>query len=265
MYFAGFPGSPGAPAYSKRVNRMETNYFEHYSASLQRTMPVKVYGHAGKPILYIPCQNGRPWDFENFGMAGALSAWIDGGRCRVFSVDTVDAETWSAQSGNPYLRIRFYERWIEYLTRELVPWIRSWSGWEGGVMVFGCSMGASHALNLYLRFPDIFDRCLALSGIYHASFCFGSYMDELVYRNSPADYMAQFPVDHPFMELYRQNRAVVCTGQGAWEEPWSTRYVDRLFRERGIPIWVDYWGYDVSHDWPWWFREADYFFPYLLD
>ena len=247
---------------------MESNYLEPYSEILQRIMPIKVYGHAGKPILFIPCQNGRPWDFEDFRMADALSSWIDSGRCRVFSVDTVDAETWSDKNGDPYHRIRLYERWIEYITRELVPLIRSWSGPEpGGIMVFGCSMGASHALNLYLRFPGIFDRCLALSGIYHASYCFGSYMDEVVYRNSPADYLAQFPTDHPFMELYRRNKAVVCTGQGPWEEQGlpSVHHLKSIFSRKGINGWVDLWGYDVCHDWPWWKKQIRYFLPFLLE
>ena len=250
---------------------METNYFDPYSDILQRVMPIKVYGHAGKPILYIPCQNGRFYDFENFGMAEAISAWIDRGHCMVFSVDTLDAESWSDREGDPWHRVRQHERWVEYITREAVPFIQYYTNlrndWAGfpGIMTFGCSMGASHALNLYLRFPDLFDRCLALSGIYHASYFFGDYMDDVLYRNSPADYMANFPADHPFIKLYNRHKAVVCTGQGDWEEPWSTRYLDQRFRELGIQIWVDYWGYDVNHDWPWWYKQANYFLPYLLE
>ena len=123
------------------------------------------------------------------------------------------------------------------------------NGWDGypGLMTFGCSMGATHALNLYLRFPDLFDRCLALSGVYNASFFLGDYMDDVVYRNSITDYMANFPEGHPFIEEYNRHKAVVCVGQGAWEEPWSTRELDRRFHELGINIWVDYWGHDVNH------------------
>ncbi len=249
---------------------MDIRSFDRFSERLQRNMPIRVYGYSGRPILFIPCQDGHAEDFENFRMTDVLAPWIDSGRCTVFSIDTVDAETWSDRRGDPYWRIRLHERWVEFITQELVPFI-----WEQvlpggrpegcGIMTFGCSMGATHALNLYLRFPDLFDRCLALSGIYHASFFIGDYMDEVVYRNSPADYMANFPADHPFVELYNRHKAVVCTGQGAWEEPWSTRRMDELFRERGIRAWVDYWGYDVNHDWPWWYKQTAYFLPYLLD
>ena len=250
---------------------METNYFEDYSPSLDRDMPLKVYGHAGKPILFIPCQDGRFFDFENFHLTDTFHDWLESGQCMVFAIDTIDAETWSDKGGDPYWRIRLHERWIEYITREVVPFIRDYTneknGWDGypGVMTFGCSMGATHALNLYLRFPDLFDRCLALSGVYNASFFLGDYMDDVVYRNSITDYMANFPEGHPFIEEYNRHKAVVCVGQGAWEEPWSTRELDRRFHELGINIWVDYWGHDVNHDWPWWYKQVPYYLPYLLE
>ena len=250
---------------------MERAYYERYSGGLGRNVTVQSWGSGGRPILYVPCQDGHAGDFEGFRMSEVLAPWIEAGRCRVFSIDTADAESWSDRNGDPYWRIRRHETWIEWITRELVPFIREQCGLparrEGGpgVMSFGCSLGASHALNLYLRFPDLFDRCLALSGMYHASFFFGDYMDEVVYANSPADYLTNMAPDHPFLAQYRRNRAVVCTGQGAWEEPWSPRALDRRFRELGIPVWVDYWGWDVNHDWPWWYRQAAYFLPYLLD
>ena len=45
---------------------MEVRYFKHYSSYLDRDMEFKVYGHAGKPVLFVPCQGGRFFDFENF-------------------------------------------------------------------------------------------------------------------------------------------------------------------------------------------------------
>ena len=249
---------------------MEINYIEFYSDTLSRPMPMKVWGHAGKPVLFIPCQDGRFFDFENFGLTDDFAPWIENGECMVFGIDTIDAETWSDKNGDPWRRIRLHERWIDYITREVVPFIRDWAnaknGWDGypGIMTFGCSMGATHALNLYLRFPDLFDRCMALSGVYNASFFLGDYMDEVVYRNSPTDYMANFPDEHPFIAEYNRHKAVVCVGTGAWEEPWSTQFLDQRFHELGIQIWVDYWGPDVNHDWPWWHRQVPYFLPYLL-
>ena len=47
---------------------METQYFKDYSPALGREMECKVYGHAGRPMLFIPCQDGRFFDFEDFHM-----------------------------------------------------------------------------------------------------------------------------------------------------------------------------------------------------
>ena len=32
-----------------------------------------------------------------------------------------------------------------------------------------------------------------------------------------------------------------------------------IMASRGISGWVDFWGYDVNHDWPWWRKQLPYF------
>ena len=103
---------------------METQYFKNYSSALNRDMECKVYGHKGRPVLFIPCQDGRFFDFENFKMTDAWRPWIDSGEVMVFAIDTVDAETWSNKRGDPGWRIWRYEQWIQYITDEMVPFIR---------------------------------------------------------------------------------------------------------------------------------------------
>jgi esterase/lipase superfamily enzyme len=250
---------------------METQYFKEYSPALGRDMECKVYGHAGRPVLFIPCQDGRFFDFEDFHMAEVWAPWIESGQVMVFSIDTIDQETWSAKDGDPYWRIRRHEQWVDYITQELVPGIRAMvcdrNGWDGypGVMAFGCSLGATHALNLYFRFPHLFDSLLALSGIYTAEYGFGDYMDELVYRNSPVHYLAGMPDDHPYIQAYNQHRGVVCVGQGPWEVPETTIQIRDICQAKGIQLWVDLWGHDVAHDWPWWYKQVPYFLPKLLE
>lgn len=250
---------------------MQTQYFKQYSPALGRDMECKVYGHAGRPVLFIPCQDGRFFDFENFHMTDTWAPWIESGRVMVFSIDTMDAETWSNKAGDPYWRARRHEQWIQYITDEMVPFMRdmanSCNGWTGfpGVMAFGCSLGATHAVNLYFRRPDLFDGLLALSGIYTASYGFDGYMDDVVYLNSPVDYLANMPVDHPFIQQYNQHKGVICVGQGAWELPETTHRIQEICQEKGIQLWVDFWGWDVNHDWPWWHKQVAYFLPYLLE
>ena len=198
---------------------METQYFKHYSPALGRDMECKIYGHAGRPVLFIPCQDGRFYDFENYKMTDVWGPWIESGQVMVIAIDTIDLETWSNKQGDPGWRSYRHEQWIQYITDEVVPFIRSVAndrnGWSGypGVMVFGCSLGATHAANLYFRRPDLFDRLLALSGIYTADYGFDGYMDERVYNNSPVHYLANMSADHPYISLYNSKKAVICVGQ----------------------------------------------------
>ena len=249
---------------------MHSQYFKAYSHCMGREMECKVYGHAGVPVLFIPCQDGRFFDFENYRMTDAWAPWIESGRVMVFSIDTVDAETWSDKNGDPYWRIRRYEQWIQFIVREMAPFIHDTvmaaNGWAScpGIIPFGCSLGATHALNLFLRFPDVFGGVLALSGIYTAEFGFGNYMDEVVYQNSPVHFLPNMPADHPHIRLYNESSAIVCASTGAWELPETTFALRDIFREKGINVWVDIWGSDCEHDWPWWYKQVAYFVPTLL-
>lgn len=245
---------------------MEIRYEKHWSSYLNREMEFKVYGHGGKSVLFIPCQGGRFFDFENFKMLDAWADWIESGRCRVFSMDCIDNEAWAAQGADNRWRIENHERWFHYITNELVPAIHYIACNNEPIMTFGCSMGAMHAANLYYRRPDLFDSCFAISGLYDNKLFFGDYCDDLVYNNCPCLYLKNMPQDHWYMELYRSQKSLIVCGQGAWEEPLleSTRWLDTVCCEKGIPTRFEYWGYDVNHDWPWWFKMVRVYLPWLL-
>jgi esterase/lipase superfamily enzyme len=55
------------------------NHEQHkwWSANLGRDMELRVYGHAGKPVMVFPCQEGRYFEYEDFGMVEALRPWIN--------------------------------------------------------------------------------------------------------------------------------------------------------------------------------------------
>ena len=57
---------------------------------------------------------------------------------------------------------------------------------------------------------------------------------------------------------------VLCSGQGPWEE-WNeeAKTVAANLKAAGVPVLLDLWGYDVSHDWPWWKKMVVYFLDRL--
>ena len=238
----------------------------HYSYHLGRDMTFEVYGYGGKPALVFPSQNGRPGDFNGFHMTDTIADRIERGEIQLFCVDSVDEETVSAVGGNPYDRIRRHEAWYQYIMEELVPLIRQENGSGQKLLSTGVSMGAYHAGNFFFRRPDVFDSVIALSGVYDTDGMYGDYHDELVYYNSPIQYLRNLPAGHPYFDLYAQCKIIICVGQGAWEAPLleSTRILDGVLREKGIAAWVDYWGFDVNHDWPWWQKQFPYFLSHIL-
>ncbi len=244
---------------------MEIRYFKEYSRELSRDMEFKVFGHGGRVCVAFPPQNGRFYDLENFRMVDAVAPWLEDGRVLFVCADGIDGETWSDTAGDPRRRLELHERWVRYITEELLPWSYGIGGAPGRAIATGCSMGAAHAANLFFRRPDKFGALISLSGIFDASFFFGDYMDDLVYENSPLHFLPNMPADHPYMDIYRRSQIILCSGQGAWDEEMvaQERRLEAVLREKDIPAWADYWGPDVSHDWPWWRRQLPYFFSRL--
>jgi esterase/lipase superfamily enzyme len=114
---------------------------------------------------------------------------------------------------------------------------------------------------------DLFQGTLSLSGLYRLDRPeFGLAGHELadVYFNSPLTYLANLS-DPWYLEQYAQRTIIVCAGQGAWDEESlaDTRHLSAICREKNIGAWIDVWGHDVNHDWPWWYKQMNYFLGHL--
>jgi esterase/lipase superfamily enzyme len=240
-----------------------------YSHALGHDLEYRVYsgdwGPSGQPIVAFPSMNGRVWDWENWGMVGAIAHEIESGRITLYCVDSVDWQSWTNQEAPLDHRARRHDAYDRYLVDELLPVMREEVGSET-VWATGCSMGAFHATNLFFRHPDLVDGVIAISGVYQPSRFLGSFSDDAVYFNSPLYYLPNLH-DQWYLDLYRQARLVFCVGQGAWEDDMvaDTRALQEVLASKGVPATFDYWGHDVNHDWPWWRQMLPYHLDRLLD
>jgi len=244
---------------------MNVEYHKWWSPNLGHEMEIKVYGHYGKPVIIFPCQGGRFYEFEDYGMVEACRWFIDDGKIKVFTVDSIDDQSWANQNAHPADRARRHEDYDRYIVQEVVPFVREHCGnIEQRLLTTGCSMGGYHAGNFFFRHPDVFDGLICLSGLFQLRMLIGDYCDDIVYFNSPLYYLANLS-DPWYLEQYRRSRIVVCTGQGAWEDLMvaDARSLKRILEEKNIPAWIDFWGYDVNHDWPWWRKQLPYFLSHL--
>ena len=182
----------------------------------------------------------------------------------------IDNETYANLGGDPRWRIERHEQWYHYMVDELVPYIKHLSGERNGfdqkIMTFGASMGAMHAANLFFRRPDLFDCVFAISGLYDSEEFFGGYMDDLLYQNTPCRYLNDMPGDHFYIDMYNHSKILIVVGQGAWEDSLkaSTAHLKQVCENKGIHARIEFWGYDVNHDWPWWYKMVEHYVPQLL-
>lgn len=243
---------------------MKKEYHRWFSPSLGKDMELYVYGHAGKPVLVFPSSGGSFYEFEDFGMVGAVERFIEDGRIILFTVGSADNESWLNTSVHPAERARRHNDYDAYIIQEVAPFIYNISG-RGDLLATGCSLGGYHAMNFFLRHPDVFNAVIALSGCYQLSYFVGDYCDDNVYFNSPLLYLPNCN-DPWFIDRYRNSQIIACCGRGAWEDEMihDTGELDRIFKAKAIPAWCDFWGTDVNHDWNWWRVQLPYFLDFVV-
>ncbi len=224
------------------------------------------YGHWGRPVLVFPSEQGRAYDYENNGMVDAVADLIDGGRVKLYCVDSFDAQTWSRAELPLEERARRHGAYESWIVDHVVPFVHADCGGPSDIATTGCSLGAFHAVNFALKRADLFPLAIGLSGNYDASAwnAWGERGDA-TYFNNPVDYVEHLGGDH--LDWLRSRLAIVLVvGQGAWEThptgalP-STRQLARQLQGKGIRCELDLWGHDVAHDWPWWQRQLAHHLP----
>ena len=244
---------------------MNIEYYKMWSSNLDQDMEFKVYGKTGRPILVFPTMGGRFFEFEDFGMKDACANLIEAGKFRFFTVDSVNSQSWANWDASPADRAKRHQDYDRYITQEIVPFIREQCGDPAlKITTSGCSMGGYHAGNFFFRHPDLFDGMISLSGIFQLKMFIDDFVNDDVYYNSPLLYLPDLK-DPWYIERYCHSNIIICVGQGAWEEPMieDAHAMQNVLDEKSIPAWVDFWGQDVNHDWPWWQKQLPYFLGFL--
>lgn len=237
-----------------------------HSKSVGDDIDLIVYGEKGYPVIVFQTQNSPATNYEDFGMVDELSSYINDGKIQLFSVGNIDAESWMATDKDKSKRSQRQEDYFKFVTDEMVPYVHERNNSELRPLTTGCALGATHAAIAVMRRPDLFQGCIALSGVYRTSFYYGDWMDSNLYLNDIIVSLRNLPQDHPYVNLYNHRQLVFCVGQGAWEDGIDDlRTLDSEFKRLGIQAWCDFWGFDVNHDWPWWKKQIQYFLPIVLE
>jgi esterase/lipase superfamily enzyme len=230
-------------------------YFQFFSQILQRNLHVLHFGDYGYPMIFFPTSHGRFTDLEDRGIIDSLRHHIDQGYLQVFCVETLDDEALLA-SGLSLTERR--DRWLtleRHWTEEFIPYMRH-EAQNDFVVAAGCSMGATHALNLTLRHPDLIRRCLAMAGPYDmcpVSSLFGGFdrweCERELYFINPIAYMANMTREHWLSQGGGQTEIKLLSAKEDMCLDDHLRLAEILGRN-GIPHHLEVW--DGGHDWPVW-------------
>ncbi len=231
---------------------MERQLSSWYSPALNKEMPVATYGHYGFALLLIPTAAADYLEYERFGLIESLRPFIDAGKVKVFSINSINTESWMNNEMEPRYKAIRHNQWNDYVYREVVPFIHTQSSQETPIIVSGASFGALHSANLFFKRPDIINGCIAMSGVYELTEYTRGYFDDDVYFNSPMHYMPNL-TDHTILEQIRQSRHIhLLSGSGDYEDPESARRFAGILYGKGIHYELDIWGNEWRHDWPTW-------------
>ena len=240
---------------------MKREIHSWHSPALNKTMEVAVYGHYGTALLLFPTAAADFLEYERFQLIDSVSRQINEGKVKVFSVNSINAESWLNQYMHPRHKAIRHQQFNEYIFNEVVPFIKNMTSQETPIIASGASFGALHAANLFFRRPDLINGVIAMSGDYNLSSYTKGYHDEDVYFNSPIQYLPNLNDEYYLPLIKKSGHIHIVTGSGEWEQPDASRRLSAVLNAKGIPHELDIWGQDIPHDWPSWRKML----PYYLD
>ena len=226
------------------TTEMQRDYIKEYSPSLGREMELLHFGHGGRPLLVFPTSMGRFYQWEDFGLVGAISDFIEAGAVQLVCVDSVDGESWYAKDRPPADRVRRHLQYEAYILNEILPRL------PGTAIACGTSFGALHAVLLAARHPSRVAGFIALSGAYDTAKFLNGYHDDNSYFTNLMAFLPGLNDEAYLGPLRGQHPKVIATGADDPNVEDSKR-LGALLRQQGVDVGLDIWP-GWAHDWPYW-------------
>ena len=215
-------------------------------------MPIVTYGNYGFSLLLIPTAAADYLEYERFQLIDHLAPYINSGKVKVFSVNSINTESWMNNDMQGEHKAIRHNQFNEYIYNEVIPFIKNSTSWDTPIITCGASFGTLHSMNLFLKRPDIINGVIAMSGVYNLMEYTKGFYDEQVYYNSPMHYIPNL-ADHGVLEqIRRSNHIHILTGSGDHEAPDAAKEFASVLYNKGITYELSVWGNEWTHDWPTW-------------
>src|SRR5438067_519749 len=96
-----------------------------FSPALNKEMPVAVYGDYGFALLLVPTAAADYLEYERFQMIDTIAPFIDAGRLKVFSINSINNESWLNNEMLPEHKAIRHNQFNQYVFNEVIPFVRA--------------------------------------------------------------------------------------------------------------------------------------------
>lgn len=189
------------------------------------------WGHYGTPLLLLPSAGGDFEEVERFHLVASIKEMVESGRVKVFSLDGLAAHP-RLRGNVPAERSAAIQDACEaFVLEEVLPLIRRDCHSDTiEIVSAGAGFGASSAVSLLCRDPEVFRSAIAMSCLVGVT-C------------TPSS-------EH--LPLLRRRFVQIASGEGAFEQPARSRELARALTALGVPNHLDLWGPNYPHAWATW-------------
>ena len=224
---------------------------------LGRDQHMWAYGWWGAPVIAFPSASGMAHEWQQHGMIEALEPLLRAGRIKLYCPESNVAEAWTRKEAPAPWRLTRHAAYEQWVQDTLVPFVRDDCRMpQARLGVVGCSLGGSYAGLFALKFPELFDQAVCMSGRYLMTVFTNGHDGPDVYVNNPLAFGPN--LSGAALERVRQTSLTLVCGRGKWEEGCieETLALAEWCRRKGIPHFEDIWGEESYHDWPCWRVQA---------
>jgi len=113
-----------------------------HSPSLNKEMPIATYGDYGFALLLTPTAAADYLEYERFQLMDHLRHHVDSGRVKIFSIDSINNESWMNNHMDPRHKVVRHKQWNDYVFNEVVPFIRHKTSADAPIITCGACSGA---------------------------------------------------------------------------------------------------------------------------
>ncbi len=239
---------------------MKEEFHKWHSNYLDHELGMLVFGHAGFPVILFPTAKGRYYESKDNGLINAVEWFLNEGKIKIYSPDTVDAKSWYNYSIPPGERVRMNSNYENSVLLDVIDFALNESGREKAALA-GCGLGGYHAINTAFRNPNKIDGVLSMGGMFDIKKFIMGYYDDECYFNNPPDYMQNL-TDPWYLNRIKEMKIIL--GTGDWDRNLDeNQRMSNILHNKNINHWFDV-REEATHDWFWWRKVfPHYIFDYL--